>query len=146
MKRIILICLLSVLLMVFVGCTDKPEQRTWKDDFLVSHITHEEMMFKSEEERLEAIRNGTAVLKHDYYVVKNTSSNNASSVYLVFAITAAEQTIEFKYQIVGSIKQGETISENVFYFEYENEMDKHGIDYSDGYMVELNRIEYQLTK
>lgn len=145
MKKAILICLLSVVLMAFAGCTDKPEPHTWKDDFVVSHITHEEMTFKSEEERLEAILNGTAVLKHDYYVVKNTSSNDAASVYLVFAITAAEQTVEYKYQIVGGIGQGKTITQNVFYSEYESEMEKHGIDYSGGYVIELNRIEYELT-
>lgn len=145
MKKAILICLLSVVLMAFVGCTDEPKQRTWKDDFIVSHITHEEMTFKSEEERLEAILNGTAVLKHDYYVVKNNASKDAAPVYLVFAITAAEQTVEYKYQIVGGIEQGKTVTQNVFYSEYESEMTKHGIDYSGGYMVELNRIEYELA-
>lgn len=144
MKKAFLICLLSVVLFIFVGCTDEPKPHTWKDDFIVSHITHEEMTFKSEEERLEAILNGTAVLKHDYYVVKNTSSGDATSVYLVFTLTANEQTAEYKYQI-GNIGQGKTATENIFYSEYEAEMEKHGIDYSGGYVVELNRIEYDLA-
>lgn len=144
MKKAFLICLLAAVLMLFVGCTDEPKPRTWKDDFTVSHITHEEMKFKTEEERLEAILNGTAVMKHDYYVIKSNASADAISVYLIFGITAAEQMVEYKFQIVGGIGQGKTVTENIFYSEYEAEMEKSGIDYSGGYVVELNRIEYEL--
>lgn len=131
--------------MLFVGCKDEPKQRTWKDDFIVSHITHEEMKFNSEEERLAAILNGVAVLKHDYYVVKNTSSKDATSVYLVFSITSSEQSVEYKFKVLGGIKQGEIATENIFYSDYEREMEKYSIDYSGGYVVELDRIEYELA-
>lgn len=143
MKKVFIVSLLLAVIVLFVGCTNNTKPHTWKDDFIVSHITHEEMKFNTEEERLNAIYTGVAVLKHDYYVVKNTSNADVFSVYLVFILTANEQTAEYKHQVVGVIKQGETVSENVFYSEYEREMEKNNIDYSGGYVVELNRIEYK---
>lgn len=145
MKKIIAFLFSILCLFSFVGCkNDTAEQRDWRKDFQVSCTHIDESKFDNPADKACALIDGTFVFEHDEYEITNKTNYVAEQVYLVFYVdSVGVEPFNFK-QYVGTIKQGETKTEEITEAIVEmNQTFPDGVifDFNDCILIE---IEYKL--